>query len=142
MRVGRVAAIGVLVLAGAAFAAFEAGGGTAGLARWRAAWRLRHGAKDARIAAARDLVERPDPRLLPALTAALDDEEKDVRSCALWALGVLGDPRAAPAVRRRLESEDPEELRYAVFAAGQLRDEAAIPRLVAAADRSSGRTRH
>ena len=45
------------------------------------------------------------PDDVPALAAALSDDEPLVRSHAAWALGRLGSPAAAAALRERLEVE-------------------------------------
>lgn len=46
-----------------------------------------------------------DPRALPALTEALQDEDPIVRGHAAWALGRIGGPEAERALRTRLEVE-------------------------------------
>src|SRR5437867_662996 len=109
MRVGRVAAIGVLVLAGAAFAAFEAGGGMAGIARWRAAWRLLHGAKEARVAAALGLLTGPEP--VRALERFAADPDVGTRIVAAVGLGNTDTVEAVPVLLAWLAREESGDVR-------------------------------
>ena len=50
------------------------------------------------------------PEALPALIAALDDDEALVRGHVAWALGRIGGIEAAAALRRRLEAEQDERV--------------------------------
>ncbi|MGH7874862.1 MAG: tRNA epoxyqueuosine(34) reductase QueG [Candidatus Binatia bacterium] len=50
------------------------------------------------------------PEALPALIAALDDDEALVRGHVAWALGRIGGTQAAAALQRRLEAEQDEEV--------------------------------
>jgi HEAT repeats len=47
-----------------------------------------------------------DERMLPSLTAALDDTDASVRSAAANALLQLGNPEAIAPLKRRLENEE------------------------------------
>jgi len=58
-----------------------------------------------------------DPAAVPALTAALDDEEPLVRSHAAWALGTLGGPAALAAIEARLGAETEPSVSAALEAA-------------------------
>jgi epoxyqueuosine reductase len=54
---------------------------------------------------------------VPALVAALSDDEPLVRSHAAWALGRLGGPASAAALRDRFEVEPDEAVRAEVGSA-------------------------
>jgi HEAT repeat protein len=68
--------------------------------------RLVHGDRFARAAAALRLAEHGSARALPALVAAVNDPERDVRTAAVRALGTLGDAddgRALAALSQAVE---------------------------------------
>lgn len=52
-----------------------------------------------------------DPRMLPPLLAALDDNDASVRSAAASALVQLGSPDALAPLKRRLEVEEAIQVR-------------------------------
>lgn len=54
---------------------------------------------------------------VPALIAALDDDEPMVRGHVAWALGEIGDLSAVDALRRRWENENDEAVRAEIDAA-------------------------
>ena len=82
---------------------------------------------EVRCAAAAALGEIGDPRAVPALITALEDEDSGVRRTAAWTLGLMGRAEAAPAIRRQLEDY---EVSYDVGQAlGMLRQPDAAPLL-------------
>jgi HEAT repeat protein len=76
-------------------------------------------ASPVRAAAARALVDDPDPRSGHALAKAVHDPKWVVRGAALWALGKRGDPNFLPAAEAAL-SDDNDAVRY-IAAASVLR---------------------
>jgi hypothetical protein len=68
-----------------------------------------------RAAAARALVDDPDPRSGQALAEAAHDRKWIVRTAALWALAKRGDSNSLPAVEAAL-SDDNDAVRYVAAA--------------------------
>jgi hypothetical protein len=69
---------------------------------------LHTGAAPQRARAAELLGSLKDPRILPALTAVLsDDEIVHVRRQAIYGLMLLGDPAAIPALEKAMKDETP-----------------------------------
>jgi beta-lactamase regulating signal transducer with metallopeptidase domain len=73
-----------------------------------------------------------DPKVVAALTAALNDENKDVREQALHALSQMRAPIAAEIFVKLLKDEDADVRQQAVFALGQTRDAKHVDALVGA----------
>ncbi len=58
-----------------------------------------------------------DPRAIPALREALDDEDPIVRGHAAWALGRIGGESAAAALREQAKVETDAEVLAEINAA-------------------------
>lgn len=102
---------------------------------------LRSGARSAYIQA---LSESDDPKVVPALIAALEREFDDRTGLWAWiipALGRLRDPRAVPVLVEALRIEDMSWLgrEAAAKALGRIGQRAAVPALLWAADRGDTR---
>lgn len=83
-----------------------------------------------------------DPRVVAALSAALKDDDKEVRQQALHALVSMRAPIAADAYIGLLKDSDPEVRKQAVFALGQLRDPKHFDVLMSALKDQNGEVRH
>lgn len=66
--------------------------------------------------------EPVDPKVVAALTGALDDSDPEVRRQALHTLGRFRDPSAIDALVKALAHSDVEMRRHAAVALGQMRD--------------------
>jgi beta-lactamase regulating signal transducer with metallopeptidase domain len=86
--------------------------------------------------------EPADPRVVAALSAALKDDDKEVRQQALHALIRMRAPIAADAYLGLLKDADPEVRHQAVFALGQLRDPKYLDVLVSALRDQNADVRH
>ncbi|MCX6093410.1 MAG: HEAT repeat domain-containing protein [Candidatus Bipolaricaulota bacterium] len=100
---------------------------------------LRNGTAVARREATNALgrIRPVSPEALAALVFALEDDDRDLRSsvvCALGAIGPEGRGTAVPALARALEDTDPSVRRWAVGALAEFRTEAreALPALARA----------
>ena len=70
--------------------------------------------KEIRAAAAEALGHLGDTNAVPALTELLEDSERDVRTKAAEALGDIGGAAAVPTLRRLLEESTDDEVRLGV----------------------------
>jgi len=77
------------------------------------------------------LRQAPDPRALKPLLARLEDEDRDVRSAAVRALGGLGDARVVEPLVARLGDEDWWVRSVAVEVLGRLNDARVVEPLIA-----------
>ena len=94
-------------------------------------------ARDVALSLGQVRVERPssstaDPKVVAALTDALKDQNKEVRSQALHALTMMRAPIAADAYLGLLKDSDPEVREQAVSALGRMRDPKHIDLFLAA----------
>jgi beta-lactamase regulating signal transducer with metallopeptidase domain len=83
-----------------------------------------------------------DPRVVAALTAALKDENKEVRSQALHALTMMRAPIATDAYLSLLKDSDPDVRQQAIHALGRLRDPKHIDVFLAALKDQNQQVRH
>lgn len=118
---------------------------------WGRAVSLRHNARrlvqllqspdsKERLAAAAVLRDTHDRIAVPALIAALDDDDYRVRISAAVSLGALGSEAAAPALIRQLKR--PRERPVAAEALGRLKSRAAVEPLIELLDDRSWEVRH
>ena len=82
-----------------------------------------------RVYAVTDLVKIGQPAVEPLLSA-LENENKDVRSSAVRALGQIGDARAFQPLIKTLEDEDKDVRSSAAVALGQIGDTRAFQPLI------------
>jgi HEAT repeat protein/beta-lactamase regulating signal transducer with metallopeptidase domain len=75
---------------------------------------------------------KADPRTIAALTAALNDSDKEVRETAMHALVQLRDPSIFEPLLRALKDASPDVREQAAFGLGQMRDRRAVEPLVGA----------
>ena len=76
---------------------------------------------------------------VPALVAALKDEDSDVRRHAAWGLGEVKDPRAVEPLIAALKDKDSHVRGAAAWELGMIKDPRAIEPLIAALkDKDSG----
>jgi hypothetical protein len=78
-----------------------------------------------------------DPRAVPALQKAVDDEDSQTAIWAIWALGKIGDKSSTPVVLSKLESTDSSIRVMSAYILGVLDDPSAIPPLQGHLDDSS-----
>jgi len=83
-------------------------------------------APESRVDAASDPALVLDAVVLPALLAALQDPDGEVRSAAAVALGKTGSARAHPSLRRALRDSHPDVRDGALLSLGMLRDDFAL----------------
>ncbi len=83
-----------------------------------------------RLQAARALGELRDARAVQPLIAVLGDDDPDIRSAAVQALGGIGRP-ASDALQAALGDKDARRRQYAAQALGEIRDPRAIAPLIA-----------
>jgi HEAT repeat protein len=83
--------------------------------RWLILRQLKSKSTDARRKAAEQLCESADPGTIPALTAALSDEDREVRRLAVTALAKLKDDRCEEPLLQALHDPEPEVAKAAFF---------------------------
>jgi HEAT repeat protein len=88
---------------------------------------------DIRATVARTLGDYENPRVVMALSQALqDDSDDEVRRWAAWALGEIGDSRAIPALSQCLMRDPyPEARRWAAWSLGEIGDSRGVEALSA-----------
>jgi beta-lactamase regulating signal transducer with metallopeptidase domain len=82
-----------------------------------------------------------DPRLVAALTAALEDSDKDVRETAMHALVQLRDPSIYEPLVQALKDPSPDVREQAAHGLSQLRDKRAVEPLMGALKDTSASVR-
>ena len=83
------------------------------------------------ILASSALGDIKDARAVAPLIARLNDQETDVRSCAVLALGDIGDARAVAPLTTRLKDREISVRGYAAIALGKIGDTRAVAPLIA-----------
>ena len=78
----------------------------------------------------RHMKSKADPKVVAALTAALDDSDKEVRESAMQALVRLRDPGVYEPLVRALEDTSADVRETAVHGLGQLRDKRAVAPII------------
>jgi HEAT repeat protein len=108
---------------------------------WRLAQlRLRH--RDSAAEAIAHAYEDGEPRVIPALTAALDsDPDKNVKRHAAYGLSCIADRAVAPALRRALGLTDRATKGHAALGLGRLGAREAVSDLASLLDDAYSRMR-
>lgn len=86
------------------------------------------GSRDSRIAAVRALGYVESPGSVATLSAALQDNDAEMRQVAAWALGEVENSDAIPVLSKTLEEDQDVGVRInAAWALGQIENSSAVP---------------
>lgn len=82
-----------------------------------------------------------DPRAVPALRKAMDDEDTQTALYSIWSIGKIGDKESTPLIIEEFENTDSAIRTMCAYVLGALEDARAIPPLQAHLDDSDVKVR-